>query len=101
MIDGNTLLQTDATVIAGLLILVTIYSLGYPITRQAKVQRILLGFVISPTIVPFSLSAFFIIYGQQTLALGLAEFGFIYIIVGISIIIILPVIGVSYETGKP
>ena len=36
MVDSNTLLQTDATVIAGVLVLLTIYSLELPRSNEAR-----------------------------------------------------------------
>lgn len=96
MIDSNSLLQTDATVIAGTLILLTIYSLKpVPKYGQTRSVRKALALLIVITIVPFSISAALILdqkYDDHLFATGAAQLGFIYIMIAMGVIVILPFI---------
>jgi heme A synthase len=68
LIDANSILQADATVIAGVLILLTIYSLKLPESiEQKRTQQIIAGAIIV-TIVPFAISAGAIVSGDNPLA---------------------------------
>jgi hypothetical protein len=116
MIDTNTLLQTDATVIAGILILLTIYSLK-PVPPngigQAKKNtepgwmRQILAIIIITAVFPFSLSAYYILLSDETnqinllFATGLARWGFVYLIGEVIVIVALPIIaGLINESNE-
>lgn len=76
MIDDNTLLQTNATVIAGILVLLTIFSFKYPKsetdTTQNRfvVRQKALATCIIVTIFLFSGSSITIILGGQLVEVG-------------------------------
>jgi hypothetical protein len=100
MIDSNSLLQADATVITGILILLTVHSLKplplynqHPSIREInqKINKVLAILVVS-TIAPFSLSAALTL-SEPTffgLATDAAISGFIYLIWAVAIVVMLP-----------
>jgi hypothetical protein len=57
LIDANNLLQADATVIAGLLILLTIYSFKIARGIPEKEKQVRLACIIISSIIPFASSA--------------------------------------------
>jgi hypothetical protein len=105
VIDDNTLLQTDATVIAGILVLLTIYTLRprhSPESREKWImdhtQTIVMG-----SVVPFCVSAIIILNNASPgLAVAFTTVGFIYLVVGILAIILIPRLPIQEktETGK-
>jgi hypothetical protein len=104
VIDDNTLLQTDATVIAGVLVLLTIYSLRQQ-PSETSFQRgmnIIIAIAIVTVIVPFSVSAIMILSPDKDPAAGVAYGGFLYLIVGIIFIVVIPRLGlgITKMTGK-
>jgi hypothetical protein len=105
VIDDNTLLQTDATVIAGVLVLLTIYSLRQQPsdTTYQRIINIVVAVAIVTTIVPFSVSAILILSPDKDPAAGVAYGGFIYLIVGIILIVVVPRLGLGQTkvTGQP
>ena len=80
-LDDNSLLQADATIIAGLLILLTIYSLRIKPSENTRERRInkLVGWVIVFGIVPFSASAW-IILNHLSYAAIMTSIGFLYLL---------------------
>jgi hypothetical protein len=106
VLDDNTLLQTDATVIAGVLILLTIYSLKpgkSPESRRERFTNTFVAIAIVTVIIPFSVSAILILNPTYPgNAVQLMTAGFLYLIVGIVIIVLIPRLPIKEitETGK-
>lgn len=110
VLDDNTLLQTDGTVIAGVLILLTIYSLKPrivgipkpPESRQARIMDFVIAVMLVTVIIPFSVSAMLILNPDKDPAAGVAWGGFIYLMLGIVIIVVFSRIQIreKTETGK-
>lgn len=120
MIDSNTLLQTDATIIAGVLILLTIYSLNpalgiiqlpqsknregkkrsFKIIKSRLLDRIIFATITIAAVFPFSSSAFYILSDEKNLlfATHLAEVGFLYVMVAVAAIVIIPFLTRSTTT---
>jgi uncharacterized membrane protein YjfL (UPF0719 family) len=97
MIDSSTLLQTDAMVIAGILIFLTIYRLDrVSPTGQARRIRKTLAIVIVAVIVPFCFSAMLITANLSTdnkdlqIALWAAHAGFVYLAGSVVVTVMLP-----------
>jgi hypothetical protein len=110
VLDDNTLLQINTTAVAGILVLLTIYSLKTriphsPESRKQKTieytQAIVMG-----SVIPFSISAIMIL---NSTCLGLAvkcpglsvnftTGGFIYLIVGIIVIVLIPRLSIKENT---
>jgi hypothetical protein len=109
VVDNNTLLQVDATVIAGVLILLTIYSLKPrivgkpPESRQARIMDFIIAVMIVTVIIPFSISAMMILGPDKEPAAVVAWGGFIYLMLGIVLIVLFSRIRLreKTETGKP
>jgi peptidoglycan biosynthesis protein MviN/MurJ (putative lipid II flippase) len=106
-LDYNSLLQANATVIAGILILLTIYSLkprrSPESRREVRINQGIASVIIS-VIVPFCASSIMIITNQELgLAAPVAVLGFVYLIFGIIVIVLMPTIRFpeKTQTGKP
>ncbi|MDQ6864356.1 MAG: hypothetical protein M3044_11080 [Thermoproteota archaeon] len=101
VLDDNTLLQTDATVIAGVLILLTIYSLKprkSPESRRERALNFIVAGVLLTVIIPFSVSAMMIIYPDVEPAAGATLGGFLYLMVGIVLIVVFSKIHIPERT---
>ena len=105
VLDDNTLLQADATVIAGVLILLTIYSLRQKPSEntQDRIMNIVIAGVLITVIVPFSGSAMLILSPNQESAAVIAFYGFIYLFVGIVLMVLISRIPLFQKkvTGNP
>jgi hypothetical protein len=99
VLDDTSILQTDAAVIAGLLVLLTIYSLNYPISPQKKRIHNVLRPAIMAVIIPFAYSAILTILGQLGPAKLLAIIGFFFVVISIYLILNAPLIGIRKVTG--
>jgi hypothetical protein len=100
VVDYNSLLQTNATIIAGLLILLTIYSLKIKPSENTKerIVNVIVGTVTIIGIVPFSISAMMILRQSWIkYAATTTYFGFLYLIVGIVLIVVIPWTGVGVK----
>jgi hypothetical protein len=104
-IDYSILLEADAIVIAGILILLTIYSLKLKPSENPseKIINSVVAVAIVITIIPFSVSSILVLYQYQVSAVDMAYAGFVYLIVGIVFIIGIPRIGLcrTKVTRKP
>jgi uncharacterized membrane protein len=104
-IDYISLLEVDAIVIIGILILLTIYSLRLKPSEnpQEKIIDSVVAVVIVIVIVPFSVSSILLLYQDQVSAVDLAYAGFVYLILGIVFILGIPRIGLgrTKATRKP
>jgi formate-dependent nitrite reductase membrane component NrfD len=108
MVDSNTLLQTDATVIAGVLVLLTIYSLELPRSNEARGIRKSLAMFIVAAMLPFCTSAILAINSEGAnhpervlqYATFSATVGFGYIITVVVLILIIPLRRRSTEHKK-
>src|SRR2546427_13001339 len=104
MIGVDALFQADATVIAGVLILLTIVSLKFPLTTQERQAQRLLTYWLPAIMIPFVVSAIllFLVFLQPQLLYSAEVFtaaGFVYLIVVIILILRLPLKGVSWVRG--
>jgi len=100
MLDDNNLLQVNATVIVGFLVLLTIYSLKYPISIQEKRAQKILRVAIAVVIVPFAVSAILTIVGWLGFAEAWAVSGFAYLVVAIFLILNIPTRGINMVKGS-
>jgi len=99
MLDDNSVLQADATVVAGVLILLTIVSLKFPLTAQEKRVQRFLYYWVPAIMIPFVISVILLILIPPFLV-GAEIFmviGFIYLVVAVNSALRLPLRGVSWE----
>lgn len=96
-LDYISLLTADAIVIAGILMLLTIYSLRLRPSENSpeKIIKSVVAVAVVIAIVPFSVSAILLLFQDQIPAEDMAYSTFVYFIMGIVFILGIPSIGIG------